>query len=72
MTDITEVNPLPAHYRRPNCLYSEFKETGQLGSGLILPPKIAQSAAFACLKMGRIYSLLHLWALKAIKNLILI
>ena len=34
MCGITEVNPLPAHYRCPKCRYSEFKETGTIGSGL--------------------------------------
>lgn len=39
MCGITEVNPLPAHYRCIECQYSEFKETGAYGSGYDLPAK---------------------------------
>jgi DNA polymerase-3 subunit alpha (Gram-positive type) len=48
MSDITEVNPLPAHYicENDDCKYSYFYDVGEWGSGIDLPAK-------DCPKCGR-------------------
>lgn len=53
MCQITEVNPLPAHYRCSNCKYSEFKETGAIASGYDLPDQDCPHCGQALIKDGQ-------------------
>lgn len=53
MCGITEVNPLPAHYRCATCHYAEFMETGAVGSGYDLPDKRCPQCGEALIKDGQ-------------------
>ena len=52
LTGITEVNPLPPHYRCPKCQYSEFFTKGEVGCGYDLPRKNCPVCGHPLIKDG--------------------
>jgi len=52
MTEITEVNPLPPHYRCPECSKYEFITDGSIGTGVDLPDKVCPDCGCEFIKDG--------------------
>jgi DNA polymerase-3 subunit alpha (Gram-positive type) len=50
---ITEVNPLPPHYRCPACRYSRFDESGTYGSGYDLPACVCPACGAMLVREGQ-------------------
>lgn len=52
LTGITEVNPLPPHYRCPKCKYTHFYTKGEYSSGYDLPDKECPECGTLMVKDG--------------------
>jgi DNA polymerase-3 subunit alpha (Gram-positive type) len=52
MTEITEVNPLPPHYRCPHCSKHEFITNGSIGTGVDLADKVCPDCGTEYIKDG--------------------
>ncbi|MFW5987998.1 MAG: PolC-type DNA polymerase III, partial [bacterium] len=52
MTNITEVNPLPPHYRCPECQYSEFVNNDKIDIGIDLEDKDCPECGTKLIKDG--------------------
>ncbi|MBQ3442266.1 MAG: PolC-type DNA polymerase III [Selenomonadaceae bacterium] len=52
LTGITEVNPLPPHYRCPKCQYSKFFTAGEVGCGYDLESATCPVCGYPLIKDG--------------------